>query len=33
VDDTLEVERELTEIRGQIEEVQGRVQYLKDGAP
>lgn len=29
VDDTLTVERELTEIRGQIEEVQGRVQYLE----
>ena len=29
VEDTLTVERELTEIRGQIEEVQGRIQYLE----
>ncbi len=29
VDDTLTVERELTDIRGQIEEVQGRIQYLE----
>ena len=30
VDDTLEVQRELTLVRGQIEEVQGRMQYLED---
>lgn len=30
VDDTLEVQRELTVVRGQIEEVQGRMQYLED---
>jgi uncharacterized protein DUF4349 len=29
VEDTLTVERELTDIRGQIEEVQGRIQYLE----
>ena len=29
VEDTLTVERELTNIRGQIEEVQGRIQYLE----
>ena len=29
VEDTLAVERELTDIRGQIEEVQGRIQYLE----
>jgi hypothetical protein len=29
VEDTLTVERELTDIRGQIEEVQGRLQYLE----
>lgn len=29
VDDTLEVERELTDIRGAIEQVQGRIQYLE----
>ena len=29
VDDTLEVERELTGIRGEIEQVQGRIQYLE----
>ena len=29
VDDTLTVERELTNIRGQIEEVQGRLKYLE----
>lgn len=30
VDDTLSIERELTELRGQIEGVQGRLQYLED---
>lgn len=29
VDDTLEVQRELTVVRGQIEEVQGRMRYLE----
>ncbi|MDP8900709.1 MAG: DUF4349 domain-containing protein [Actinomycetota bacterium] len=29
VEDTLTVERELTDIRGQIEEVQGRIRYLE----
>lgn len=29
VEDTLTVERELTDIRGQIEEAQGRIQYLE----
>ena len=29
VEDTLAVERELTGIRGQIEEIQGRIQYLE----
>ena len=29
VEDTLTVERELTDIRGQIEEVQGRIHYLE----
>ena len=30
VDDTLSIERELTDLRGQIETVQGRIQYLED---
>ena len=30
VDDALSVERELTDLRGQIEVVQGRIQYLED---
>ena len=30
VDDTLAVQRELTLVRGEIEEVQGRIQYLED---
>ena len=30
VGDTLQVQRELTDVRGQIEEVQGRIQYLED---
>ena len=29
VDDTLEVQRELTNVRGQIERAQGRIQYLE----
>ena len=29
VEDTLTIERELTNVRGQIEEVQGRIQYLE----
>ena len=29
VEDTLTVERELTDVRGQIEEVQGRIRYLE----
>ena len=30
VDDALSIERELTDLRGQIEVVQGRIQYLED---
>ena len=30
VDDALSIERELTDLRGQIETVQGRIQYLED---
>ncbi len=29
VDDTLDVQRELTNVRGQIEQAQGRIQYLE----
>ncbi|QIN78903.1 DUF4349 domain-containing protein [Rubrobacter marinus] len=32
VDDALAIERELTDLRGQIETVQGRIQFLEDRA-
>ena len=32
VEDALSIERELTEVRGQVEEVQGRIQYLEQSS-